>query len=56
MLVSEFLERTISNGKRLQTAIPILMDLLSLFDYFADEKCSVVAGKIRATLDKEAGK
>ena len=45
MTVAEFLER--QKGIDPTMAVSFMMDMLTLLDEFAEEKCSVVAGKIR---------
>ena len=50
MTVKEFLERQRANPTVSLVALGFLMDLLTLLDEYGDEKCSVVAGKIRGQL------
>lgn len=52
MTVKEFLEK--QRAANPVAALGFLMDLLTLLDEFGEEKCSVVAGKIRAQSKGEA--
>ena len=52
-MIKEFLER--QKEANPVAALAFLMDLLTLLDELGDEKCSVLAGKIRAQIELEKG-